>query len=321
VTTLRGIIPPVATPLDEQERVHEASLRKLLRHLQQAGVHGLFLLGSTGEFAHLTDAEKQRVLDIAAEEVAGKIPLLVGATEAGTKRCVFWLKEAERVGATAVVIAPPFYYPLSDDEVERHFRSLAEETALPLLLYHIPSATKVRMSLPLIECLADLPNIVGLKDSSGDLAFVFAVLDQMRDRPFVIFQGHDNALAPALLYGAHGGINSLANLVPEWFVHFVCGGSARCDGRSDGMAATHQRFVGRDAIFALPSRFESGLVGEGMGGKGMGEQTLSPLDGRGAAPMERDASSLGCAHQGGMQGMGEPVNERGAHRSIGTAGR
>jgi 4-hydroxy-tetrahydrodipicolinate synthase len=277
VTTLRGIIPPVATPLDEQERVHEASLRKLLRHLQQAGVHGLFLLGSTGEFAHLTDAEKQRVLDIAAEEVAGKIPLLVGATEAGTKRCAFWLKEAERVGATAVVIAPPFYYPLSDDEVERHFRSLAEETALPLLLYHIPSATKVRMSLPLIERLADLPNIVGLKDSSGDLAFVFAVLDQMRDRPFVVFQGHDNALAPALLYGAHGGINSLANLVPEWFVHLY---AAVQQGAMEEAMAWQRRInalsVEMQSLPFLPA-LKAGLWARGWVEKGWASKPFRPL--------------------------------------------
>lgn len=215
---LHGVIPPIATPLDGREQVHEPSLRKLVRHLRQAGVHGLFVLGSTGEGVHLTDEEKRKVLDIVAEEVGAAMPLLVGAIEVGTKKAALWLKDAERRGATAAVVAPPFYYPISDDEVEHHFRSLAEETSLPLLLYHIPSATKVRMSLPLIERLADLPNIVGLKDSSGDLAFVFAVLDLMRDRPFIVFQGHDSALAPALLYGAHGGINALANLVPEWFI-------------------------------------------------------------------------------------------------------
>jgi len=111
VTTLRGIIPPVATPLDEQERVHEPSLRKLLRHLQQAGVHGLFVLGSTGEFAHLTDAEKQRVLDIAAEEVAGKMPLLVGATEAGTNAVCLLAERSRTSGGDGCRRRPALLLP------------------------------------------------------------------------------------------------------------------------------------------------------------------------------------------------------------------
>jgi len=214
----RGIIPPIATPLNEREEVDELALRSLVRHLIEAGVHGIFVLGSTGEFAHLRDDEKRRAIEFVISEVNGKVPVLVGVAESGTKRSVLWAKEAERLGANGVVAAPPFYYPLAEPEVENHYRALASECSLPILLYHIPSTTKVRFSVGLIERLSELPNIVGIKDSTGDLVFVFTLLDGMRDRSFVVFQGHDYLVAPTLLYGAHGAINSLANLVPNWFV-------------------------------------------------------------------------------------------------------
>jgi 4-hydroxy-tetrahydrodipicolinate synthase len=213
-----GIIPPVVTPLDEIERVDEGAMRALVRHLIQSGVHGIFVLGSTGEFAHLTDDEKRRAIDVVVSEVNGEVPVLVGVTEAGTKRSIFWAKEAQRFGANGVVAAPPFYYRLSDAEIENHYRALSSECELPILIYHIPSTTKVRFSLELIERLAEAPNIVGIKDSTGDLPFVLNLVDQMNGRNFLVFQGHDALLAPTLLYGAHGGINSSANLVPSWFV-------------------------------------------------------------------------------------------------------
>ncbi len=215
---LRGIIPPIATPVDEQERVDEQALRQLVRALLTAGVHGMFVLGSTGAFAHLTDKEKERALDIVLSEVDKKVPVLVGATETGTRRAVKWAQIAQQRGADALVIAPPFYYPLTEAEVEQHYRALASECAMPIIAYHIPATTKVWFSVALVERLSELPNIVGIKDSSGDLTFTFSVIDRMRERPFAILQGHDSLVAPSLLYGAHGAINSLANLVPEWFV-------------------------------------------------------------------------------------------------------
>jgi 4-hydroxy-tetrahydrodipicolinate synthase len=215
---LGGIIPPIVTPLDENERVDEDAMRTLVRNLLQSGVHGIFVLGSTGEFAHLTDDEKKRAIEVVMSEVSGEVPVLVGVTESGTKRSIFWAKEAQRFGANGVVAAPPFYYPLGEAEIENHYRALASECGLPILLYHIPSTTKVRFSLELIERLAELPNIIGIKDSTGDLTFVFNLIDRTRERPFSILQGQDDLLALTLLYGAHGGINSSANLVPSWFV-------------------------------------------------------------------------------------------------------
>jgi len=213
-----GIIPPVVTPIDENERVDEDAMRTVVRHLLQSGVHGIFVLGSTGEFAHLTDDEKKRAIEIVLSEVNGRVPVLVGVAEAGTKRSIFWAKEAQRLGANGIVAAPPFYYPLGEAEIENHYQALASECGLPILLYHIPSTTKVRFSIGLIERLAEVPNIIGIKDSTGDLTFVLNLIDRTCERPFLVFQGQDDLLALTLLYGAHGGINSSANLVPSWFV-------------------------------------------------------------------------------------------------------
>lgn len=214
----KGIIPPIVTPLDENEKVDEKALRSVVKSLIQAGVYGIFVLGSTGEFAHLSDDEKKRASETVLDEVNGKVKVLIGVTEAGTKRSIFWAKEAQRLGADGVVAAPPFYYPFNEAEIENHFRALACECELPILLYHIPSTTKARFSAELVERLSELPNIVGIKDSTGDLTFLFNLIDKMRGRDFVVFQGHDALLAPTLLYGGHGGINSLSNLVPNWFV-------------------------------------------------------------------------------------------------------
>lgn len=214
----QGIIPPIAIPVDDQEKVDENSLRALVRHLLKSKVHGIFVLGSTGEFAHLTDEEKRRAIDIVVSEVNGEVPVLVGVTDSGTKRSILWVKEAKRFGANGVVAAPPFYYPFSEPEIERHYRALADESELPILLYHIPSTTKIRFSLELVERLSEIDNIVGIKDSTGDLTFVFALIDKLRGRNFAVFQGCDDLLAPTLFYGAHGGVNALANLVPSWFV-------------------------------------------------------------------------------------------------------
>lgn len=170
----------MATPLDEQEKVDEASLRKLTRQLLKAGVHGLFVLGSTGEFVHLCDDEKRRAMDIVLNEVNKAVPVLLGVTEAGTKRTVAWAQEAQKRGADAIVAAPPFYYPLRADDVEHHFRILASKTDLPIVLYHIPVTTKVHIPLSVIARLEEVPNIVGIKDSTGDLSFVFELIDLLR---------------------------------------------------------------------------------------------------------------------------------------------
>ncbi|MCS7193295.1 MAG: dihydrodipicolinate synthase family protein, partial [Armatimonadetes bacterium] len=169
-----------------REEVDEPALRGLVRYLLQGGVHGVFVLGSTGEFAHLTDDEKRRAIEIVVSEVNGKVPVLVGVAESGTKRSIFWAKEAKKFGVDGVVAAPPFYYPLTESEVENHYRALASECELPILLYHIPSTTKIRFSVDLVERLSKLPNIVGIKDSTGDLSFVFTLINWMRDRNFVV---------------------------------------------------------------------------------------------------------------------------------------
>lgn len=215
---IQGIIPPIVTPLDERERVDEKSLRGLARQLLNAGVDGIFVLGSTGEFAHLQDDEKRKAMEIVIEEVGKVVPVLVGVTETGTRRAVRWSHEAESRGADALVAAPPFYFPLSELEVERFYRTLAGETNLPLLIYHIPSTTKISMTISLFQTLSEVPNIVGVKDSTGKLPFTFRLIDAFRGRDFVILQGDDALVAPTLLYGGHGAINSSANLVPEWFV-------------------------------------------------------------------------------------------------------
>ncbi|MCS7224352.1 MAG: dihydrodipicolinate synthase family protein [Armatimonadetes bacterium] len=215
---IRGIIPPLATPLKDDETVDKEQVRRLVSFLLEKGVHGLFVLGSTGEFPALTDEAKRGMIGTVLQEVHGRVPVLVGVTEPGTKRAISWVRAAESEGADAFVAAPPYYFRHTENEILRHFQMLADASPRPLLLYNIPVTTQNFLSLSTIIKLSDHPNIIGIKDSTGDMAFFSQIVDAMEEKPFVILQGDDRLVALSLIRGGTGAINSCANLVPEWFV-------------------------------------------------------------------------------------------------------
>ncbi len=216
---LRGIIPPMVTPLDESGELDRRGLEKLIEHLIHGGVHGLFILGTTGEGPALTYALRRKLIQRTCDQVGGRIPVLVNITDTAHEEACALAAYAVEAGADGVVTAPPFYFAVSQADLFRLVQRLSQRIQLPLYLYNMPSLTKPSFACDTVARAADLPNVWGIKDSSGDLAYLKAIVDQMEDRPeFAILEGPEELLLPGLRIGAHGGVNGGANLAPRLFV-------------------------------------------------------------------------------------------------------
>lgn len=217
---LKGIVPPVVTPLHEDETIDEGALERQLERLVSAGVHGLFFLGSTGEQPALRDAERARAVRVARRVVAGRVPLIVGTMASSTARAVDNIRSAADEGADAVAVTPPHYYPSRGAEEQlAHYRACAEASPVPVVVYNIPSTTKVMLSAETIARLADLPAVAGVKDSSGDFTHVLKLIQSVgRERGKGVLVGVPPIAAAAILQGAHGAVPGIANMDPATLV-------------------------------------------------------------------------------------------------------
>jgi len=214
---LSGIFPALATPLNEDETVDEAGFRRLLRRVLDAGVHGVVVLGTAGEFATLADEQKARAIEVVVSEVAGQVPVFAGTGEPGTRRAVAMTRRAARLGADAAMVVPPYYHPLNNAGVLAHYRALIEAGDLPVVLYNIPGCTKVTIDLGVACELASEPAIIGIKDSGGNFGY-FQSLVQRLPAGLGVVTGSDNLLFASLAVGGSGSIGPGANVAPQWFV-------------------------------------------------------------------------------------------------------
>ncbi|MEQ9442389.1 MAG: dihydrodipicolinate synthase family protein [Cyclobacteriaceae bacterium] len=215
---LHGIIPPLITPLTRQLTLDTDALSQLLKHVIEGGVHGIFVLGTTGEAPSLPETVKMALLQQVSEEVGQRIPWLAGITDCCLADAVDWAQRAERLGATAVVAAPPFYYPASQTALYDFFRQLSEESPLPLFLYNIPSHTRNILEPDTVVALLKLPNIEGYKDSTVDLMHFHRLQQQCADIHKSYFVGPEEFLLETVLLGAQGGVNGGANIFPSLYV-------------------------------------------------------------------------------------------------------
>ena len=213
-----GILPALVTPFtDDGKTVDEQRLRVLVRHCLELGVHGVVPCGTTGEFVNLTAEEKRRVIKIVVDEVNGRVPVVAGTGASGTQEAVEMTKYAKDVGATAALIVTPYYLKPADRGIYEHYQTIASEVDLPIILYNIPQCTGVELPWQMVEDLAQIPNIVGVKDSSGQLKFILAVLEKVRDKLNVLC-GHDEVVVAGLAAGCSGAILASANVIPEVWV-------------------------------------------------------------------------------------------------------
>lgn len=213
---LAGIIVPLLTPLRTDETLDEAALEKLINHALGGGARGIFLLGSTGEFPLIEAATRTALISAARELTRGRAPLLVGICELNTRRAIAAGQQAVKLGADAVVAAAPYYYRHRQSELITHFTQIAAAVAAPVVLYNIPQNVKVSLDAETVWRLAEVPNIVGLKDSAGDLAMFQKYLAARQVRPdFSLAQGSELVAALSLVRGADGLVLGLSNVVPR----------------------------------------------------------------------------------------------------------
>jgi len=213
---ISGILTPHMVPLDAAGRINEAELRRYVDWLIAHGVHGLYPNGSTGEFIRFTPEERREIVKIVCEQAAGRVPVLAGAAESNARETVRACEAYAGFGARAVAIVSPFYYRLSSESVYTYFREIALNSPIDVTLYNIPMFASP-IDVPTIRKLAELERVVGIKDSSGDLAFMMRMIAAIRPfRPeFSFLTGWEAVLVPMLLVGADGGTHATSGVVPE----------------------------------------------------------------------------------------------------------
>ena len=212
--TWSGVLPAVTTQFDAGLRVDLAATRAAQSALVEDGVHGLVVLGTCGENNSLTAEEKRAVLRTAVEAAGGRIPVIAGVSELTTAAAVAFARDAESLGANALMLLPAMVYVPTAQELEFHFRSVAEVTRLPIMLYNNPPAYRVSIDVDTLDRLADVPNIVAVKESSPDPRRFTDVVNACGER-FVLFAGLDDVVFEGITLGARGWISGLTNAFPR----------------------------------------------------------------------------------------------------------
>lgn len=259
---LHGVIPPLTTPLTDDGDVDAASLERLCGFLITAGVDGLFVGGSSGEAALLSDDRRYRAIEVAVATAAGQVPVLAGALDTGTARVIDHAREAAKRGASAVVSTGPFYVAPHSDEVVRHFELVAAAVDVPVVGYDIPSATHTHLPFSAVARLAEMGTIAGLKDSSGDLTAFRRILGATAGTDFRVFTGSETVTDLALRLGAHGQVPGLGNVDPEGYVRL---GRLAAAGDWAAAAAEQERLLRVFAIVDVADRRRIGFTAAALG--------------------------------------------------------
>ncbi len=210
-----GVIPALVTPLDEQGQLMERALRQVIDYTIAGGVHGVFILGSTGEIYGLEWEQKKRAIEITVEQTAGRVPVYAGASEITTRDCIKLARLAESIGGvSAVSVLTPYFVTPSKAELKEHYLQIAASTKLPVILYGNNDRTNVNIPADLAAELAVVENIVGIKDSSGDMTQMGEYIRRTAGQEFNVISGRDTLILANLVYGGAGAIAATANIAP-----------------------------------------------------------------------------------------------------------
>ncbi|MDX1758582.1 MAG: dihydrodipicolinate synthase family protein [Arenibacter algicola] len=215
---IKGIIPPMVTPLLENKELDLVGLKNLLEHLINGGVHGIFILGTTGEGPSLSYVVRKQLISETCRIVNKKVPVLVGITDTSFDGTLEIANHAKKVGADALVVAPPYYFPIAQEEMGDYLESLVPMLPLPFMLYNMPSCTKLHLSIDVVRRAKEL-GAIGIKDSSGDLSYLYVLIEEFKSDPtFSIIAGTELFLPETIMYGGHGSVAGGANFFPRLFV-------------------------------------------------------------------------------------------------------
>lgn len=255
---LRGIIPPMVTPLLDRDTLDVAGLERLIEHILAGGVHGLFILGTTGETPSLSHRLRHELIQRVCAQVGARVPVLVGITDTSFVESVEIGRRAARSGAKGLVLAPPYYFSAGQPELLEYLGHLLPELPLPLFLYNTPNRPKPAFDPQTVRAAADMAGIAGLKDSSTNMIYFHHVQLILEDRPdFTLLMGPEQLLADSVLLGAHGGVCGGANLLPRLYVDLYEAARARDLARVEPLHRTVMRIC--STIYSV-GQYESSFL-------------------------------------------------------------
>ena len=218
---IKGIIPPILTPMNDDETINEQELRHQVNRMIDAGVSGVFALGTNGEAYALSHKEKVQILKVVVDETKHRVPVYAGTGCPTTKETITLSKEAEEIGADVLSVIVPYFAAASQDELYAHYKAVAESVKIPVVLYNIPARTGNALAPATVARLAkDIPNVMGAKDSSGNFDNMkqYIELTTGIGKDFSVLSGNDSLILPALCFGGKGGIAGCANVFPRTMV-------------------------------------------------------------------------------------------------------
>lgn len=215
----RGIIPPIITPLKDRDTLDAEGLERLVEHMLAGGVHGIFALGTTGEAPGLSYRLRREMVERTCRLVKGRVPVLVGITDTSFVESVELARFSADQGVSAVVLSAPYYFPVGQPELVEYVEDLVPELPLPVFLYNMPSHTKVTFELETVKRAMQIPGIIGIKDSSGNMVYFHQLVRELKQRPeWSLLAGPEELLGESVLLGGHGGVCGGANLCPRLYV-------------------------------------------------------------------------------------------------------
>ena len=229
-----GVVVPILTPLKKNRSVDVAALRRLIQHLIAEQVDGVFLFGSSSEITRLDSRDKNKILLTVMEECYGKVKTYMGVLQSGLKSGLEDVRLAQDSGVSCLVACPPYYYPVSDQEIAAYFTAIAGSTELPVMLYNIPQTTGAPIGLGIYDELLRISNIVGVKDSCGSLAQLQQIITKYSSDSFSVLIGSEDISYEGMKAGADGLVPSLGNAFPKLLVEFY-----RATIAADTVKASH----------------------------------------------------------------------------------
>ena len=260
---LRGVIPPVPTILGADGRFDPHGMGRLIDRLVASDVNGFLFLGSAGEFAQLSNPARKQIAEFCVARVAGRKPVIIGTASCATEEVIELSKHAGDSGADAVMVVNPYYSQLTDERIDAHYRKIADNSPLPVLLYNFPALTGQDLSIELVTRLAQTcPNIVGIKDTVDCMSHIRRMILEVKTvRPdFLVFCGYDEYLLDTLLVGGDGGIPATSNFAPE----VTCGiYQAFCSGDLNAAQKQLQRLAILSRMYSMDRPF-TGLIKEAI---------------------------------------------------------
>lgn len=212
---LSGIVTAMVTPFDDKEKIHFAATEQLIEFLIAKGAAALFILGTNGEFHMLTSEEKVAFAQYVVSVVKQRVPVIIGVGGNSTREVLFLAKEMSQLGADYLSVIAPYFNKLTENELYQHYQTIARHTSVPVLLYNIPKMTGNPLTVDLVGRLADEANIVGIKDSSGDIDTIKGYLEVSKDKDFFVLSGSDSLILKALKLGAAGAVAATSNAIIE----------------------------------------------------------------------------------------------------------